>query len=757
MITPGGALTGPLFAALLDQLSRAPRALPRGHVIGPYRIMEPLGHGGSAVVYLAERGDGEFDQLVALKVIAAAPTSVEHSRRERQILASLHHAHIARLLDGGSTDDGLIWFAMEPVRGTRIDRYVADRALDLAQRLRLFLDVCDAVRFAHARLVIHRDLKPSNILVSDDGEVKLLDFGIAMFADAADARPAAMTPAYASPEQRRGDPITTASDIWQLGNLLALLTSDLRRGRGLAAVIARATQPDPAARYDHASELAADLTRLTRRQPVIAYGGGVGYRAACLFARHRIASAATAAFATVIVAMVLHFAARLARERDAVMREATRANATASFVIGLFDASDPASSRGRTFDADMLLDTAARRLRDELGAQPALRGQLLLAIGRIEIRLGQPAKARPLFEEAIQALRAAGDPDPGPLSEALAGEGAALLNLGNPRAALDALRDSAALAGDDRARRGPVLDLLSMAQLGAGRFAEAIATQREAVALARAEHGAESAETAASLQNLGIVLRGRDTAADSLRAFEQAWQIYRRVRGVEHPATAAAQQLYAVALMDQGRLDEAHPLLEAAVELQRRLLHGKGTSFGHALRALGRLRAKEGDHRAAIERFLEAEVQYRDTGEERSVTLAYLFHATAESYAALDDHANALRYHERALAIRRERAPGQHTLAQSLEGCSRALVELGRAADAEVRAREALAIRTVLVSASSPDLAASLLPLGAARRAQGAPDEAHNLWQRALEVAARGDPTDLAAAKRYVARHSAGG
>src|SRR5688500_8009059 len=186
-LTPGGGLQGPLFASLLDRLLRGPAEREPGSRVGPYRIVAKLGHGGMAIVYLAERADGEFEQRVALKLVRADPgfspeDARELLRRERQILASLQHPRIARLLDGGTTDDGALWFAMEAVEGERIDRWCDARHAALPARLGLFLQVCDAVQFAHAHLLVHRDLKPSNILVTRDGEVKLLDFGIAAIA-----------------------------------------------------------------------------------------------------------------------------------------------------------------------------------------------------------------------------------------------------------------------------------------------------------------------------------------------------------------------------------------------------------------------------------------------------------------------------------------------------------------------------------------------------------------------------------------------
>ncbi|MCG8457877.1 MAG: serine/threonine protein kinase, partial [Holophagales bacterium] len=215
--------------------------------IGPYRVLREIGRGGMGTVYLAERDDEHYRQRVAVKVLRRGPESQEmrlHLRRERQILAGLDHPHIAKLLDGGDTADGRPYIVMDFVEGEPLDVYCENRRLTVSERLELFLDVCSAVRFAHARLVIHRDLKPSNLLVTADGTVKLLDFGIAKLLETGAgeealalptelATPTAtgwmlLTPEYASPEQVAGLPLTVASDVYALGVLLYELLTGLR-------------------------------------------------------------------------------------------------------------------------------------------------------------------------------------------------------------------------------------------------------------------------------------------------------------------------------------------------------------------------------------------------------------------------------------------------------------------------------------------------------------------------------------------------
>jgi Tol biopolymer transport system component len=310
-----------------------------GRRIGSYRVVRQVGRGGMARVFLAERADGEFAQHVALKLLRAgfdSDVDVERFRAERQILASLNHPNIARLLDGGVTDDGLPYLVLEYVEGEPIDRFCVSHALGTRGRLELLLEVADAVQYAHERSIVHRDLKPSNILVSSaDGEVKLLDFGLARMLEegvTGEAPPTRtghrwMTPEYAAPEQVRGSAITPRTDVYQLGAVLYQLLSghtpfasrdgtlhELEMaalgqdpeplggefGGDIDAIVLKALRKAPADRYETAGELAADIRRHLTGYPVVARRPTLGYRARRFTARHR-----TQVTAAVVVALVL--------------------------------------------------------------------------------------------------------------------------------------------------------------------------------------------------------------------------------------------------------------------------------------------------------------------------------------------------------------------------------------------------------------------------------------------------------------------
>lgn len=438
--------------------------------IGAYRLVEQIGSGGMGVVYLAERADGAFEQRVALKLLPAGSLSAESIRlfeQERQILAQLNHEHIARLLDGGVDALGRPYLAMELVEGLSIDRYCERHHLDLRARLRLFGAVCRAVHYAHQNLIVHRDLKPGNILVTHEGMVKLLDFGIASVLESAsepspeDGKPSSrrlLSPSYASPEQIEGGAVTTASDVYSLGMVLfqlvtgrlpskvtdatePLLTPLAAKEAPLASaslggtqpaeelsqaalcstspgrlrrqvvgdldtVVAKALRREPTRRYSSAEGFGEDVWRLLDGRPVNARRRSPGYLLGKWVGRHAVATALAAVAILAITGGLIGalWQARAAtRARGVAESEAAVAQRISEVLVEVFERAKT-DPAGEEAIVDTLLDPAAARIQIELAESPEVQAALMDALGRAYLRMGRYQAARPLAEQAL-ALR----------------------------------------------------------------------------------------------------------------------------------------------------------------------------------------------------------------------------------------------------------------------------------------------------------------------------------------------------------------
>ncbi len=510
----GEFLADPISPA--REAASAPEASARPPVrIGPYRIAREIGRGGTGTVYLAQRDDASFRRRVAIKVVRADLRD-EHLesrlRVERQVLAGLDHPNIAKVFDGGATADGAPYLAMEFIEGVPIDRYCDDHQLGVDARLDLFRSVCDAVAHAHGNLVVHRDLKPSNILVTADGIPKLLDFGIAKLLNPdlfdIESQPTStwqriLTPHYASPEQIRGGPITTASDIYSLGVLLyLLLTGHLpRRFTGLdAAEIrrrmadseprapstivleesnriptgpvmiaeARGTLPDvlrrrlvgdldaivlktlrsaPNDRYHAADRLADDIRRHQERLPVLARRGTWRYRTARLLQRHR----RLAAFVGVVLVGLLSFvmalgiqSVRLEQERDRARVERDEKASLLGLLLDLLRNVDPMAGGDRGTTLEAVLARSGPLIDQRLGNAPTMHAETLHTLGEIAAHLGDMQQARAHLETALAIRRETEGMGHQDVGETLTVLATVLAELGEP-AAGEAAREAIAI------------------------------------------------------------------------------------------------------------------------------------------------------------------------------------------------------------------------------------------------------------------------------------------------------------------------
>ena len=454
-----------------------------GRSFGPYRVLRILGHGGMGMVWLAERADGLFDRRVALKLVhpgLMGTALTERFARERAILAGLEHPHIAHLLDAGFTADGQPYLAIEYVDGTPLTTYCDREQLSVRARIGVLLQVLDAVQFAHSNLVIHRDLKPSNLLVDGDGQVKLLDFGIAKLLHEGTARESeltalagrAFTPDYASPEQITGAPITTASDVYSLGVLLyevlcgqrpyhpkrdsrgaleeAIVTDEVARPSDAALTdsiaVMRSTSPrrlaqtlrgdldtiaqkalkkHPAERYATVEALAQDLRRHLAGEVVEARPDSAYYRLSRFVVRHQIVVASAAAVTVALGAGlgVSLWQAGVAREQAAVARsEAAKATAVQDFLLDIFRANsierpDPIKARETT--ARELLDFGGKQAEEGLKDAPEARATVLDTLADMYYQLGLNADAARQRRHALEVLQQAYGPDDPRIVDAL--------------------------------------------------------------------------------------------------------------------------------------------------------------------------------------------------------------------------------------------------------------------------------------------------------------------------------------------------
>jgi len=430
--------------------------------IGNYRLVRVLGTGGMGSVYLAERADDQFEHQVAVKVLQAGridPHSVQRIRSERQLLASLNHPNIARLLDGGETGDGIPYLVMEYIEGLPIDVYCDERRLDVGQRLEMFKKICRAVDYAHRNLIVHRDIKPSNILVAADGEPKLLDFGVARMIDA--DFPAAnqatveakrmLTPEYASPEQVRGEPVSISTDIYSLGVLLYRLLcgrtpyrvrdefpSDLARAiledepsKPSAALVTgqersddtddisarrhsspsrlrqrlqgdldnialMALRKEPEHRYESARAFYDDIDNYLAHRPVLARPASLAYRSAKFVRRHHVGLSALG----VIVAVLIGSAIQVIDQRNRAETAALQSNQVTAFLAHLFESASPEFSSGDVITATDLLAQGVSEI-EELDEQPVVQSRLLHIMGNSYAWLGYHQDGIDLMRRAL--------------------------------------------------------------------------------------------------------------------------------------------------------------------------------------------------------------------------------------------------------------------------------------------------------------------------------------------------------------------
>ena len=774
-----------------------------GDLVGPYRVSSEIGRGGMGRVFLARRADGQFDQQVALKLLRADGHGAEVQQRflrERQILARLQHPNIARLLDGGVTADGRPYFAMEYVDGEPITTYCDRRRLDVNKRLDLFIAVCDAVQYAHQNLVVHRDLKPSNTLVTADGQVKLLDFGIAKVLHEPDddgrvdptltrLGGGPMTPEYAAPEQVRGEPVTTATDVYALGALAyelltgrgphrltrrtaaeveraiaegavdrpsaaiarsrtasgetaphdiaaARATDSVRLRRQLRGdldtIIMTALQKDPARRYASAGALVDDLRKFRSRMPIAARPDSFSYRAGRFVRRHAFGVSATALVLASLVAGLIGTAwqARVAS------REALKAREISQFLASLFEVADPARANGRDVTAKDLLDRGAARVETELAEQPDVQADMIVLLGRIYRDLGEYDRAQPLLERAVALRASIFGRDAAQTADAMSELARFWMDKGRPEDAERLHREVLAMRRNARRQDPPdvgrtLRDLASVLS-SQGKYDEAERLQREAIALHERTYGAEHEEIASDLEGLQSILRARGQVEPAIAAARRCLDMRMKVLGADHLDTATAMNNLAILLYDKWDLAEAERLYREVLAFDlRRLgeLHPNTATvtnnLAFVLRDRGRYEEAERLYRSALD------LDRRLFGPEHPY-VATVMNNLATLLVARGRFDEAEPLYRDSLAMFRRVYGDAHWRVGAVLGGLASVLSARRDAGAEAMYRSAVANLEAALPPQHPTIEPVLLGLGRYLTQHGRAAEAEPLLRRVL-------------------------
>jgi serine/threonine-protein kinase len=768
--------------------------------IGPYRLIRLIGEGGMGQVYLARRADKLYEQEVAIKLMHAglkqAQSMLSRFSAERQILANLNHPNVARLLDAGITSDGAPYLVMEYIAGTRIDEYCRVNQLPPKEILKLFLPVCSAVEYAHKNLVVHRDIKPANILVTPGGVPKLLDFGIAKLLDPdSDDAPTItaermMTPEYASPEQVRGDHVTTSTDVYALGILLyELLTGERpfrlesrspmevvqviceqqpqppslvarahvagqtshnasRLDRDLDNIVLMAMRKEPSRRYVSVSALSADVQAYLSGYPVQARTDHWSYRSGKFVLRHKAAVAAAAVVAISLVAFSVAMGMMAKRANQARLT----AERETQFLNSIFQAATPDESRGKAIMARDLLDQGTKRIDVELADQPALQATMLDNVGRAYSALGLYPQAQLLLQRAFDIRRRVNGTQS--LDTASTGEAlGTVIRLQNQfKEAEPLFRDALAVRekhlGSHDVLVAESLDFLGECLYLQDRLAEAEPLLRRALAIQRSTSNAGAASTE---NYLALLLERTGNFPEAAGLLREAVQITEKTIGPDSPDYLISLHDYAGALIDSGNLDEAEATERRVLALREKVSGPNHPDIFYPLNNLGFILLEKGQWREAMP-FLQRNLDlcHKLGGDKR---IAVALNNWARALQEKGDYAGAEVTLKQALQQAHSMSGENSSLSAKIVA-NLGLLELDRGnyAAAESYARQALDIQSKVAGKETPAYASALIDLADDRLFQGDAAGAEPFLRQALAIREQkfnaGNPAIIAAQVR---------
>jgi serine/threonine-protein kinase len=739
-----------------------------GRKIGRYQVTELIDVGGMGMVFKGERADGEFSQQVAIKLLRKGLDTDENIQRfkiEREILSSLNHPNIAQIYDGGITDEGLPYLVMELIDGSPIDVYCNRKNFSVKDRIRLFRQICQTVDYAHKNLVIHRDLKAPNIFVTKSGTIKILDFGIAKLLDRThpdmdllETLPGRKiwTPQYASPEQIKGEHVTTSTDVYSLGVLLHFLLTDsypidftdksireveemilgddpippsrslLSSSRLTDIALSRSTtsanlirilktdldylvlkslRKEPGQRYDSVSRLIEELDRYEDGLPLMAKAESARYRMTKFIKRHRSKLAAALVFVVTITGLSIMYAWNITHERNIAETERSKAEQVADFLTSLFSAGNPVNAQGEMLTAADLLDLGVERI-DDLSDQPLVQAEMLYTIGSSFRGMVMPKKAAPILERALNLQREHLPADHPDIAFTLNALGSVHWSVDEDEEAEPYLREALEmrrrLHGSTHPDVFTSLNNYALVLKDLGQLDEAEQIYRENLEARKAYYGPVHSKVTYSLNNLAFLLVERGKLEEAERYYREGLDAVRSIQGDDHSDAAIFLNNLGSLLQRQGKLDEAEVMLRESIRIRERVY---GENHGNVARALN-----------GLVNVLKDKQQY-DAAEEAALRSLQIVKS-----AHTEDHNN---------------------VATGLEILGQLYWQSSRLDKAEEYLSDALQMRIRLFPEGSPGLARSYNTLGNFYLNTGRPEQAAPYFSEALGMFRNVSPSGL--------------
>ncbi|MEX2477884.1 MAG: serine/threonine-protein kinase [Gracilimonas sp.] len=705
-----------------------------GKKVGSYTIKKEIGKGGMGTVFLAERSDGFFDHKVAIKIINQDRTTkenIERFRQERNILAELNHPGIAQIYDGGITDDGIPYFIMEYIDGVPITDYCIQKRLSLSDRIELFKKVLKAVQHAHENLVIHRDFKPENILVTDDGDIKILDFGISKLlrkgvaSQIGEIEKPALTISFAAPEQIKNQPVTTATDIYALGlvfyksltnnfpyslNGLSLaeahqkilsykfipLNLNIEEGAGIKArelkgdlefIVLKALQKNTRKRYRSANDLLSDLKKFERKFPVSACDKTLWYLSGKYIQRNIKGLSVTALVLTLIVSFTLFYTWRITEQKEQAQLAATKAEEVSDFLIQLFEASDPASNLGNVFTTRELLMNGVQQS-EQLSSQPLLQARLFDITGQVYRNIGDYDQAKYLIENAI-SLREKNLGYYHPLTlSSRHNLGLVMNDMGNFHEAENIFQlvydQRNQTLGDEHIETASTLSNLAYSIRRQGDYVRAEELARKSLSIFLNDLGPDNIQTLDIMNKLAITLHNKGEYQEAEDIYLQVLEKRREQLGSPHPELAKSINNLAALYLNTGAFENARTLMKEALDIHKELFGPVHPNVATVLNNLGLVHTELNEYETAGEYFLNAlEMRIDLLGEGHTNTAVSMF-SIGGLMLRTNRPDSAINTYNKAVPIFESELAEDHSFTvHSKLGIGRALAQKGRLKEAE--------------------------------------------------------------------------